>query len=681
MKLTELKGIGPKTAALFEKLGLFNAEDLLSYYPLHYDFYEPPRPVGAVTAGEKCAVKGIIAHPVSVRPGGKATFFTTVIEDATGKLRLNWFNAPYVQALLRRGSVYVFRGQVLRRGAELVMEHPEILTLARYEGMSGTLVPIYGLTKGLSNQAVIRAVRQALALLPAAEEYLPDACRPDGLLNESKAVMGIHFPEDTAGLLSAQKRLAFDELFFFILAMRRLRQMSEAEPNAFPLSPTWQTETAIEELPFRLTNAQLRVWREIEGDLTGPHPMERLVQGDVGSGKTVLAFLAMLLCAENGFQSVLLAPTEVLARQHFEKLKALSESSPAFAAIRPVLLTGSLRAVEKRNVRKAIAGGEANAILGTHAVLESSVEYPALALVITDEQHRFGVRQRAALTKRGSLPHILSMSATPIPRTLGVIYYSGLCLSTVDELPASRLRIRTAVVDETWREKTDSFLQKELAAGHQAYVVCPMIEPSEELSAMDVGACAKRLRKVLPDATVGVLHGRMSPEEKEKAMTAFAEGKTRVLVSTTVIEVGVDVPNATVILVENAERFGLATLHQLRGRVGRGAAQSYCIFMRGSESEAAGERLEILKKTVDGFRIAEEDFRLRGAGDLLGIRQSGDARFSAADLTRDGDMVLLAGQLAADILKEDPELAEEGHARIREKLTAYFEEEERTGIL
>ena len=681
MKLTELKGIGPKTAALFEKLGLFNVEDLPAYYPLHYDFYEPPRPLGAVTVGEKCAVTGIIAHPVSVRPGGKVTFYTTVIEDATGRLRLNWFNAPFVQSLLRRGSVFVFRGQVIRRGAELIMEHPEILTPAKYEGMSGSLVPIYGLTKGLTNNAVIRAVRQALDLLPEAEEYLPDAFLADGLLPEPAAVSGIHFPKDADGLLSAQKRLAFDELFLFVLAMRRLRQMTAEEPNAFPLAPTWRTEEAIESLPFRLTNAQLRVWREMEEDLTGPHPMERLLQGDVGSGKTILAFLAMLLCAENGFQSVLLAPTEVLARQHFEKLTALAESCPAFAGIHPVLLVGSLRASEKKHVRAAIAAGEAGAVIGTHAALEASVEYPKLALVITDEQHRFGVRQRATLTKRGGRPHTLSMSATPIPRTMGIICYGGLGISIVDELPANRLRIRTAVVDETWREKADAFLRRELAAGHQAYVICPMIEPSEELAALDVGSCARRLRKVLPDTAVGILHGRMSPEEKEKAMAAFAAGKTGVLVSTTVVEVGVDVPNATVILVENAERFGLATLHQLRGRVGRGDAQSYCVFMKGSESSAADERLEILKTSADGFRIAEEDFRLRGTGDLLGIRQSGDARFRAADLTRDGDMLRLAGRLAAEVLEKDPELSEEENAGIRKVLTAYFDAEERTDIL
>ncbi|MGX8728846.1 MAG: DEAD/DEAH box helicase, partial [Lachnospiraceae bacterium] len=320
MKVTDLKGIGPKTAALFEKLGLFDVEDLLSYYPLHYDYYEQPRAVGAVVVGEKCAVTGILSHPVSVRPGGKATFYTTVIEDATGKLRLNWFNAPYVQPLLRRGLVFVFRGLVSRRGAELVMEHPEILTPSKYEGMAGTLVPIYGLTKGLSNNTVIKAVRQALDLLPKAEEYLPGDVVSGNLLPEPQAVPAIHFPANEDELFRAQKRLAFDELFIFVLAMRRLRQMSMEETNAFLLTPTWQTEEAIESLPYSLTGAQQRVWREIEEDLIGPHPMARLVQGDVGSGKTILAFLAMLLCAENACQSVLLAPTEVLARQHFEKL-------------------------------------------------------------------------------------------------------------------------------------------------------------------------------------------------------------------------------------------------------------------------------------------------------------------------------------------------------------------------
>ncbi len=684
MKVTDLKGIGPKTAALFEKLGLFNAEDLLSYYPLHYDFYEEPRAIGAAVAGEKCAVQGVITRTVAVKATGKVTIFTTQIEDPTGKLRLTWFNAPYVQSLLRRGAVFIFRGNVVRRGAELLMEHPEILTLAKYEELSGSLRPIYGLTKGLSNGVVVRAVQQALDLLPRAEEYLPEGLLVDmgRLLREEDALEAIHFPKDEAELLSAQKRLAFDEFFFFVLAMRRLRQMEAAEENAFPMELGWKTEEAIAGLPYHLTNAQLRVWNEIEGDLVGAHPMARLVQGDVGSGKTVISFLAMLLCAENGFQSVLLAPTEVLARQHYEKLCAFCATNAAFAGVRPVLLVGSLRAKERREALSAIAAGEANAIVGTHAVLEETVVYKSLGLVITDEQHRFGVKQRAALAERGTgRPHTLVMSATPIPRTLGIIYFGDLSISVIDELPARRLPIKTAIVDETWREKTEHFIRKELDAGHQAYVICPMIEPAEELAAMDVGTAARRLRKAFPDISVGILHGRMSGSEKEKAMAAFAEGKTKILVSTTVVEVGVDVPNATVILVENAERFGLATLHQLRGRVGRGDAQSYCIFAQGSESKDVEERLSILKKSNDGFVIAEEDFRLRGTGDLLGIRQSGDPRFRAADLGRDRDMLRLAGKIAGRVLAEDPELSMAEHAGIKKRLEAYFAAEERIDSL
>lgn len=690
MKVTELKGIGPKTAGLFEKLGLFDAEDLLRYYPLHYDYFESPRPLGRAVVGEKGTFKGIIAREVVVRPAVRGTVTTTVIEDPTGRLRLTWFNAPYIRPLLKRGSVFLFRGLISRRGAELVLEHPAVYSSAKYGEVEGTLVPVYGLTKGLSNGAVIRAVRQALDLLPKEEEYLPErlllpslgiAEEAAALLPEAEAIPTIHFPANAPALLGAQKRLAFDELFSFVLAIRHLRQMTAEAGNDFPMKPLWSTEEAIESLPYQLTRAQLRVFREIEEDLCGRHPMARLVQGDVGSGKTILAFLAMRMTAENGYQSVLLAPTEVLARQHFEKLLAFSTSNPAFSNVRPAFLSGSMRAGERKRTLAAIASGEANAIVGTHALLTESVCYQKLALVITDEQHRFGVRQRKALTERGSRPHTLVMSATPIPRTLGIIWFGDLAISVIDELPASRLRIKTAVVDETWREKADRFLGRELQTGHQAYVICPMIEPGEETGFADVESVARRLKKTFPEYPVGTLHGRMRGEEKEKAMAAFAEGKTRILVSTTVVEVGVDVPNATVILVENAERFGLATLHQLRGRVGRGAAQSYCILMKGSEGEAAEERLAVLRESNDGFKIAEEDFRLRGTGDLLGVRQSGDMRFLAADLSRDGDMLRLAGTLAAQILQEDPSLEREENARVRDRLEAYLASEERTDTL
>ena len=462
--------------------------------------------------------------------------------------------------------------------------------------------------------------------------------------------------------------------------MRTLKARQGEDKNAFPMKLTWDTEELIESLPFRLTHAQERTWQEIEADLQSGRRMARLVQGDVGSGKTILAFLAMQMCASNGYQSALMAPTEVLARQHYEKLCALAETQPE-KKLRPVLLVGSLKASGKKAALAAIADGSANAVIGTHALIEDRVAYKDLALVITDEQHRFGVYQREALTKKGSPPNMMVMSATPIPRTLGIVWYGDLAVSMVDELPGNRLPIKNCVVGPSYRPAAMRFIKKEAEAGHQAYVICPMIEAAEGIEAENVFDAAKKIRKELPNLTVGILHGRMKPAEKDAVMEAFRNGETTVLVSTTVVEVGVDVPNATVMVVENAERFGLAQLHQLRGRVGRGAAQSYCIFLAGQESEAVTKRMEILNHSNDGFEIAEKDFELRGPGDLMGIRQSGDAVFKLADPASDRELVEQAGELAAAVIGESSVLSGENLAPVRDRLERFLAESSKTIML
>ena len=652
MKLTEIPGVGPKTEALFMKLGIHDCESLTRYYPLHYDSYDEPVPVEEVRPGSKITVRGTVQGGVNVFPAGNKKIVSCVIRDASGSLRLQWYNALFIRSVIKKGGMYCFRGIVAVRRGEKVMDHPEIFQIDQYKKNQGTLVPIYGLTKGLSNNAVTKAVRAAFKLCGAADEYLPEQIvRHYELMDEKTACEKIHFPADREDLYKAGKRIAFDEFFFFILALRMLKSEEKDVPSDFPMKRCWETEDLIEALPYRLTAAQERVFREIEADLSSGKTMSRLVQGDVGSGKTVIAEIAIYTTVLSGYQAVMMAPTEILAEQHYETLN---------------------RDFGKFGILEEIRTGTVNVVIGTHALIQDAVEYKNLALVITDEQHRFGVYQRRALTTKGRLPHMLVMSATPIPRTLGVIYYGDLDISMVDERPAARLPIKNCVVDGSWRANAMRFLKKELAAGHQVYVVCPMIEENEEIQAENVIDRTKELKKSFPDFTVAMLHGRMKPEEKNRIMTSFADGKIQILVSTTVIEVGVDVPNATVMMIENAERFGLATLHQLRGRVGRGEAQSYCIFMAGQQSEEIAERLSILNTSNDGFRIAEKDFELRGPGDLLGIRQSGEASFKAADPVMDRDMLKAAGELAAVIMQDDPELIGEEYEVLKRKIREYI---------
>ena len=682
MELRDIKGIGPKTEALFHKLGITTPEELIRYYPVGYDEYAEPVAVGAAVVGAKNAVEGVMARPITVRRFRRVQIVTTEISDPTGSLRLTWYNAPFVASTLRRGSTCIFRGVVREKGGGRVMDHPEIFTLEKYDGLKNTLVPVYSLTKGLSGKTVGKAVREALkANLPSAGEYLPESLiRLHGLMDEQRALGAVHFPENADEFTAARSRLVFDEFFLFVLAIRMLKAKDEDERNAFPMKAVWETEEMISRLPFSLTKAQLRVWHEIERDLCGSGRMSRLIQGDVGSGKTILSFLALVMTAANGYQGALMAPTEVLARQHYEKLCRLREEQE-LEFLRPVLLIGSLKAAERRAALAALQSGEANLAVGTHALIQDAVEYRSLALVVTDEQHRFGVRQRGAFSDKGAPPHTIVMSATPIPRTLGVIFYGDLDISVVDELPARRLPIRTAVVDESYREKALHFIEKQTAEGRQAYVICPMIESSEEFETSSVEEELQAFRKALPDRRIGSLHGRMRPDEKTAVMEEFAEGTIDVLISTTVVEVGVDVPNATVMLVLGAERFGLAQLHQLRGRVGRGEHQSYCIYMAGQQSEKIAERLEILRESNDGFRIAERDFELRGPGDLLGVRQSGDAMFKMADVTRDGALLKLAGQTAASVMEDDPALLAPEHELLKEELRRYLRANERNIVL
>ena len=666
--LRTLKGVGEKTEKLFQKIGISDTESLLRYYPRNYDEYETPADIADLKEGTVKAVSAAVCSGVYVNPvRGKQVVSITAC-DSTGRISITWFNASYLKNTLKKGSVFVFRGRVMRRQGKLQMEHPEIFTPAAYEEILHSLQPVYGLTAGLSNKTIVKVLHQLLKQQSLKSEYLPEEIREKYQLSDiNYALRTIHFPKNMDELLVSRKRLVFDEFLFFILSVQLLKEKTEEAVNLFPIKKTWTTEQVIENLPYRLTSAQLNTWHEIERDLSGQSLMSRLVQGDVGSGKTILAFLAMILIFENGYQSAFMVPTEVLARQHFEAFQTLVREQGL--DIPAVLLTGSNTAKEKRLIYEKIREGKTSVIIGTHALIQEAVQYRDLALVIIDEQHRFGVKQREALATRGNPPNILVMSATPIPRTLAIILYGDLDISVIDELPARRLPIKNCVVDTSYRPKAYRFIERQIREGRQAYVICPMVEESEGMEAENVLDYTKKLKDALPeDISVEFLHGKMKPKEKNRIMEEFAAGSIQVLVSTTVVEVGVNVPNATVMMIENAERFGLAQLHQLRGRVGRGEHQSYCIFIQGSQESTTSKRLEILGKSNDGFYIAGEDLKLRGPGDLFGIRQSGLMEFRIGDIYNDANILKTASEAAAQLLALDPDLSLEQNRLLKEQL-------------
>ncbi len=672
--VTSLKGIGEKTAGLFARLGIYTVEDLLHDYPRAYDAYEEPVPVGRLQENTTAAVAGQLLKTPSVRRFKNIQVIVATVKDMTGSLQLTWYNMPYLRNTLQMGQFLVFRGRAVKKGGRLTMEQPEIFTPEAYEAVRDSMQPIYGQTKGLGNKAIVRAVAQALEQRQLEREYLPSSLREKYELAEyNYAVEHIHFPSSRQELLFARKRLVFDEFFFFLLAVRRLKEKRQDCRSSFVMRHAPQVDQLIEALPYSLTEAQNKVLKEVSRDLESGLVMNRLIQGDVGSGKTIIAVLALLQTACNGFQGALMAPTEVLARQHFESITGLFKTYNIEKTA--VLVTGSMTAKEKRIAYEKIASHEADIIVGTHALIQEKVHYHRLGLVITDEQHRFGVGQREALGSKGqengSLPHVLVMSATPIPRTLAIILYGDLDISVIDQMPANRLPIKNCVVNTGYRERAYQFIAREVAAGRQAYVICPMVEESEMIEAENVLDYTKLLRQKLPETiTVEYLHGKMKGKEKNQIMERFASGEIQVLVSTTVVEVGVNVPNATVMMIENAERFGLAQLHQLRGRVGRGSHQSYCIMVNCSDQEGTQERLDILNRSNDGFYIASEDLKLRGPGDFFGIRQSGDMEFKLADIYTDAGLLKTVSEEVNRILDENPTLEGEEYAALKERLEA-----------
>ena len=637
MLLNELKGIGQKTENLFEKVGVSSVEDLLEYYPRYYDVYEKPVIVRKLDCDRTQAVKATVVRDVAVKKVRNLQIVTAYLRDSEGYgIKAIWFNAPYLRGKLKNGDVYIFRGFVRESKGSFEIEQPKIFTIKEYTSKMGEMQPVYPLTHGLTNTLVQKSVAQALNIIDI-KENLPVSVKEKYSLEDRRvAIKNIHFPKNMKELSTARKRLVFDEFFEFINTLRNLKDNNKNEKNEYILEEPDKVKNLIKNLPYNLTSAQLRTWEEIKKDISSPKVMNRLIQGDVGSGKTIVAFLALITAALNGYQGALMAPTEVLARQHFEQLKETLEKNNIDLC--PVILVGSMTAKEKRMVYQDIESGTADVIIGTHALIQDKVKYKNLALVVTDEQHRFGVRQREAISGKGSRPHTIVMSATPIPRTLAIIMYGDLDISIIDELPAGRRPIANCVVGKDYRYNAYNFIEKQVAQGRQVYIICPTVEYSEAVEGENVIEYADKLKQIFPPAiNVSFLHGRMKPAEKNDIMEKFSKNEIQVLVSTTVVEVGVNVPNATVMMVENAERFGLAQLHQLRGRVGRGKFQSYCIFINGSEKKEAKDRIEILNKSNDGFFIANEDLKLRGPGDFFGVRQSGDFEFKIGDIMNDAD--------------------------------------------
>lgn len=676
--ITSLKGIGEKTAKLFAKLGVETVEELLHDYPRAYDAYEEPVPIGKLREKEMFAVSGQLMKTPSVRRFKNIQVIITDVRDMTGALQLTWYNMPYLRNVLQMGQILIFRGRVVKKSGRLTMEQPDVFTPEQYRRIMHSMQPVYGQTKGLGNKAITRAVQQALEQRQMEREYLPEELRSRYELAEyNYAIEHIHFPADKKELLFARKRLVFDEFLFFLLSVRRLKEKRQDLKSKYVTPRAPEVDKLLASLPYELTGAQKKVLEEVRKDMESGLVMNRLVQGDVGSGKTIVAVLALLETAMDGCQGAMMAPTEVLAKQHYESITELFATYGIEKQV--VLVTGSMTAKEKRIAYEKIASHEADIIVGTHALIQEKVHYDRLALVITDEQHRFGVGQREALGNKGSktdpelTPHVLVMSATPIPRTLAIILYGDLDISIIDEMPAERLPIKNCVVNTGYRDKAYQFIAREVAAGRQAYVICPMVEESEMIEAENVLDYTKLLREKLPAGiTVEYLHGKMKGKEKNQIMERFAFGEIQVLVSTTVVEVGVNVPNATVMMIENAERFGLAQLHQLRGRVGRGAHQSYCIMVNCSDQDGTQERLDILNRSNDGFYIASEDLKLRGPGDFFGLRQSGDMEFKIADIFTDANLLKTVSEEVNRILERDPNLEQEEYWALRERLDVYL---------
>ncbi len=670
--ITTLKGVGDKRALLYRKLGVPTVGDLLRLYPRAYEDWSHPLPIGETVLNEVCVIRGtVLRTPQERRVKGGKLLYKTVVTDGLSDLELTFFNNRYIPMMLKENETYLFRGKVTGSLLRRQMTSPEFLP----EEKALSVTPIYPATQGLTSRMISAAVQEALKLLPeTVRDPLPLELREKHeLCHLSYALEHIHFPDSEEDLETARHRLIFEEFLVLQLGLMQIKNGRKSE-NLHPVKNEFP-EGFSKLLPFKLTGAQRRAIEEAIGDMAGSSPMNRLIQGDVGSGKTAVAAALCWAVIREGMQAALMAPTEILASQHFESLSSLLEP----AGICCALLTGSVKTAQRRAVLAGLETGAIQLVIGTHALVGEKVAFQNLGLVITDEQHRFGVNQRSALAQKGASPHLLVMSATPIPRTLALMVYGDLDISVLDELPPGRQKIETYLINSAKRRRAFGYVKKHLDEGRQGYLICPLID-EDESGMMSVLQYTELVRAALPGVTVEALHGKMKAAEKERVMTDFAQNRTQLLVSTTVVEVGVDVPNAVIMLIENAERYGLSQLHQLRGRVGRGKHLSTCILITDAENEETLKRLKLFRDTSDGFQIAEADLKLRGPGDFFGERQHGLPQLKIADMTTDMNVLRKAQRCAVSILKEN-QLETEEYRGLRAEMRRLFAKTGSDGVV
>lgn len=657
--ISQIKGIGKSREKLLNSLGIFTVEDVLYYFPRQYEDRRTLKNIRDLSDGETCSVIAEIRSAMSENRFRRNLSIQKIrIGDDSGAAYAAWFNRSYLKRFFRTGQKYIFFGKVNRKNNLIELQNPTYEKAE--EGNAGSMLriyPIYPLTAGISQNIIRNCVKEAFES-SAGEllEFLPSwVLRDYKLTGIYSAIKAIHFPDNEVETDNSRHRLVFQELLMLQLGLLEIKNNMTVNKAGIQFEKTPQIDDFIKTLPYKLTNAQQKVYKEITGDMESGRVMSRLIQGDVGSGKTIIAVLAMMKAVYSGYQAVLMAPTEILAEQHYRTISGILANTD----LKVQMLTGSRKGKQKENILNDILSGSIDILIGTHAVIQDDVNYKKLGLVITDEQHRFGVSQRAALKGKGKNPDVLVMTATPIPRTLALILYGDLDISVIDEMPPGRIPVKTYSVDENMRERINEFTRKQVKEGRQVFIVCPLIEESEMLDANSAVEMAERISKVdFADLKVGLLHGRMTPAQKEDVMKEFVKGDMDILVSTTVIEVGVDIPNASVMIIENAERYGLAQLHQLRGRVGRGAYQSYCVLYNQSDSEVSKERMRVMEKSTDGFIISSKDLELRGPGEFFGTRQHGIPELAIANLYTDMD-ILKDAQEAAIKLISDKKINEE----------------------
>lgn len=671
MSVQYLKGVGPKKVKRFEKIAINTLRDLIYYFPRTYEDRRKFNKLIDSINGERINIKiKVTGKPLVLSPRRGLTIVKVPIKDETASGYLVWFNQGYVKDRFNVDEVVNVNGTVKRIGLDIQIHNPYCEKETEKSRMLGRIIPIYPLTEKINNKEIIKLVSKALReYLVYEEEILTDELKNTlNLIDIRKSIINIHFPKDRESYLKAKQRLVFEELLLLQLGLFTLKNGYHQDGKGIKFDKCSQVEDFIKSLPFSLTNAQARVLDEITQDMEWEKPMNRLVQGDVGSGKTIVAIIAMMKSYYSGYQSVMMAPTEILAKQHYE---SITEAFKNYE-IKCELLVGSMKSKKKKEILEQIKNKEIDIVIGTHAIIQEGVEFDKLGLAITDEQHRFGVRQRAALSSKGQNPDVLVMTATPIPRTLALILYGDLDISIIDEMPPGRKEVKTYAVKNNMKNRIYDFIRKQISEGRQAYIVCPLVEESEKLDLQSATEVYQELKEYFNEYEVGLLHGKMKAKEKDEIMTKFKDHQVDMLVSTTVIEVGVNVPNANIMVIENAERFGLAQLHQLRGRVGRGEYQSHCILVNDSKSKVSKERMSIMENSSDGFVISEKDLELRGPGEFFGTRQHGIPELKIANIIADMKTLKIAQKVAEDIFEEDPKLKLEKNQLLKKKIIRLF---------